>query len=66
MARDPQLTSRMGENARRACEDFYDKSIAIQGWASMLRGLSVTKEMPSAVEEDQTFRPEIADTVLTE
>jgi hypothetical protein len=56
----------MGKNARHACEDFYDKSIAIQGWARMLRGLSVTKEMPSAAEEDQTFRPEIADTVLTE
>jgi glycosyltransferase involved in cell wall biosynthesis len=66
LSRDPQLTSRMGKNARRACEDFYDKSIAIQGWASMLRGLSVTKEMPSAAEEDQTFRTEITDTVLTE
>jgi len=66
LSRDPQLTSRMGKNARHACEDFYDKSIAIQGWARMLRGLSVTKEMPSAAGEDQTFRPEIADTVLTE
>ncbi|CEJ86761.1 Glycosyl transferase group 1 [Hyphomicrobium sp. GJ21] len=66
LSRDPQLTSRMGNNARHACEDFYDKSIAIQGWARMLRGLSVTKEMPSAAEEDQTFRTEITDTVLTE
>ncbi len=66
LARDPQLTSRMGENARRACEDFYDKSIAIQGWASMLRGLSVAAEIPSATERDQDFRPEISDTALTE
>ena len=52
LARDPQRTREMGENARASCKKLYTKSLAIGAWTRMLRAISKSETahepLPSA------------------
>lgn len=55
LAHDLESVSRMGKNARQACQEFYDKSIAIGNWETLLRSLSEHARVHSPIRSRSYF-----------